>query len=347
MNETNNAMRCYPQDNISPLFQTTRYNLSQNGGFNIDGGGSNAGLTSYSLELICNSPHLFATTSKAEMERQYNIICSEAIFANDNTAWWRWEKYPSRKDYLYPIDWDDQFKAMDAIRAYENKLKCDTKILLPRAEQLIDRLFTSVYRCSEIGEDIRLSTNHKTALYMFDESDGKKIGNKEDIFVSAVVLESASRHGLFSCSDMFFELAHTLLGRLVHVAQTGLSNQIPFHTLSRCYISWAHYLVLLNKISANLSIEIPMEHFIYDYRRKLQRKPLTAIEKANELDDAFYRNQLGIFMPLRIDKSLDDDVIVYRHRRLSNFFSANVWTSILKNKTVSGHRACNNLLPLT
>lgn len=318
-----------PLNSAVLLFPTNRFILSPSGQFRRSGGSSNAGLFAYALEAICNSEQLWETYGELATEPLYSRLLSEAICGNNNTKWWRWEKTPARPDYLYPIDWDDQFKAMDGLQAFANRRpEKANEIVFPHANELIRRISASIYSAADLGEDIKLTAANKTALYMFDESNGAKPGNKEDIFVTAVVLESASRYGLYD-DTRFRSVAFDLYERLLFAAEEGLSRRLPFHTLSRCYLSWAHYIYLLDKVSNILCVNSDLEKFRQLYNVYIEVSSPTAIELANELHDSYYRNSFGMQVDRRDNFSKLNEAIVYRHRRLGDYYSSPVWDYFL------------------
>jgi hypothetical protein len=311
------------------LHPTYRFILSPNGKFRRSGGSSNTGLLAYALEAICKSEGLWETFGAVATEPLYLRLLSEAIIEEDGTQWWRWEKKPSRPDYLYPFDWDDQFKAMDGLQAYASRRpERASTISFPHTNELIRRIFTCLYSSSDLGEDIKLVTSNKTALYMFDQSNGAKPGNKEDIFVAAVVLESADRYGLYNNAG-FRTIALRLYERLLFAAKEGLTRRLPFHTLSRCYLSWAHYIYLLDKISNVLNINSNLNELCQLYDKFLAYSCPTILEQANERHDAYFRSLCGMKPLHRTTNSYLDDTVVYRHRRLGDYYSSPVWDDLL------------------
>ncbi len=316
------------------LFPTYRFVLSPSGLFRQSGGTSNTGLFAYALEAICRSEQLWETFGPLSAEKLYLRILSEAISEKESSQWWRWEKNPSRADYLYPFDWDDQFKAMDGLQAYASlKAERASELRFPSAAVLTHRISKSLYSSSELGEDVKLNTSNKTALFMFDESKGAKLGNKEDIFVTAVVLESAARYGLYDNLG-FNAVALDLYKRLLFAAEEGLMRRLPFHTLSRCYLSWAHFIYLLDRISLNLGVESKLYDFTYLYAQHVTTSAPTVIELANERHDAYFRKALGMQAFHRSSDSCLDDTIVYRHRRLGDYYSSPVWDDILAHNCI-------------
>ncbi len=315
---------------IAHIFPTTRLEANSRNGFVVHGGTRNAGLFSYVLENICNSEKKsFGNTSL--IQSIYSAILDEAVLDENKKAWWRWEKKPSRRDYLYPFDWDDQFKVMDAIVAYRKHFKSVKNINLPAPADIEVKILKSLYESCSVGEDVRFNTVNQTALYMFDESDGPKIGNKEDIFVTAVVVESAIRHGFIQQCEKFASHFDSLYDRLVEIAFKGLSKNLPFHVLSRCYVSWAHYLYLLMKISDLMGCDIDSDSLVQIYSVYKKNVSPTSLEKANEKHDKYFRHLIGmseIEMRGRFDCPL---TIVYRHRRLSHYYGSFLWDCVLDN----------------
>lgn len=318
-------LRPDPDLSVVPLLPTLRYEFTQAGKFQQRQGSMNAGLLAYALEAMCAHENL---ASREKCLPLRNAIVSEAILDVDGAAWWRWEKSPSRQDYLYPIDWDDQLKAMDAILAYNMRFPSDSvEISFPTRSALNDKIVGCIYHSDTIGEDFCLRTNHTAALYMFDQSDGKKNGNKEDIFVTAVVLRSAFSHGLME--ESLGSHAIELFERLVFAANHGLSSQLPFHTLSRCYFSWAHFLYLIREIAILLNIGVDFKGLIEKYSRYLAVRTPTIYEIANDAHDAYYRKKIGVQVESNCTFLQDGATIIYRHRRLAHYYGSLHWDSVL------------------
>ena len=312
------------------LFPTYRFVLSPNGQFYRSGGSSNVGLLAYALEAICKSDPLWETFGALATEPLYARLLSEAIIDENGTQWWRWEKKPSRADYLYPFDWDDQFKAMDGLQAYASRRpERSSEIVFPHANELLRRISACLYSSSDLGEDVKLVTSNTEALFMFDESGGAKPGNKEDLFVTAVVLESASRYGLYEDSVGFRTIALDLYERLLFAAGEGLTRRLPFHTLSRCYISWAHYIYLLDRISCALNIDSKLDELRQLYDAYLATSCPTVLEQVNERHDAYFRTLCKMETFHRFPISRVDDTVVYRHRRLGDYYSSPAWDDLL------------------
>lgn len=311
--------------NVLPLLRTLRYEITQTGKLQQRQGSTNAGLLAYALEVMCASEE---TASSDQCRPLVNAIISEAIIDVHQAAWWRWEKFPSRQDYLYPIDWDDQLKAMDAILAYNTRFPDGAaNIFFPERSVLSDRIVGSIYYSSIIGEDLCIETNETTALYMFDQSDGEKIGNKEDIFVTAVVLHSAIKHGLMD--EKLGNYAIDLFKRLVFAARQGIAEKIPFHTLSRCYFSWSHFLYLIREIGNFLGVNIAFNDLVDEYCNYISMRKPTIYEVSNDLHDAYYRKKIGVPVNLGCAFFQENATIIYRHRRLAHYYGSRHWDGIL------------------
>lgn len=180
-----------------------------------------------------------------------------------------------------------------------------------------------------VGEDEHVVVPADGAIYMFDITDGEKKGNKEDIFVTAVILDSGYNLGVFRDA----ELVRKVFERLHLSAVIALKNRYSFHEISRCYLSWSHYLFLLERINRNYQFGHCLNELWSEFSRFLNDWEPDVIERSNLKMELFFRNKLtevnkpdqsiNIFVPD------ERRVIAYRHRRLDSFFSSNYWDQIL------------------
>ena len=326
---TKNARLSKANSKAVLIHDTVAYDLKKDGVFSFAKSNQNTGLISYCLEHKANSGSL----TLDEVNQLKESIETQAVVDEAGRSWWRWERYPSRPDYLYPIDWDDQLKSMDALSAAVNMYGIDLSVKFPDTNVLVDRIRACFYKDQTIGEDNVLLGPARWAIFMFDRGFSEKMGNKEDIFVSAVILDSGFEHGLFNeCA----EIANAY-ERLWVAAEQGLKLGYPFHTLSRCYISWAHYIYLLERINTNYNFGMETQKLVALYQDYLNRRYFDEIEASNWRMDAFFAAMVGVNYSKRKIELLNrflhvPNTIVYRHRRLNNFYGSAKWDEVLKRR---------------
>ncbi|MBN1916926.1 MAG: hypothetical protein JW889_03370 [Verrucomicrobia bacterium] len=263
------------------------------------------------------------------------------MLLHDSVAVWRWEKRPSRPDYLYPPDWDDTCKAIDAIRAYEVLTGQSLDVPLPTSKWLAQELKASFHVSPVAGQDSTRPCRNQLALFMFLAGRDEKPNNTEDIMVTAVTLRTVLRF----YRDVAMELEGELLSlgeRLLEVACWGLLDGIRFSEVSRCYYSWGHFLLILHEIGELLPFLRPRitEQCSIYLRGRLYSSLLDDnIRSHLAQDEACYAAFLARLVAPEIEPVLvsharrlgqaESPQVMYRHRRLGHMYGAPAWTYLL------------------
>jgi len=314
--------------------------MSENG-LQLSGITSNVGIASYVCEALCSnlreaiSPELVYEISTALIQK----INQNAINYQDYVLW-RWEANPARPDYYYPPDWDDTCKAIDAIRAYENRFDLKWDIPLPKSNQVKQMLESSTFKSSTVGEDIKIEATNDLCLYMFLANKQQKTNNTEDIHVTAVTVRTIYLH----YSDLTVEMEGVLsqlVARLIESATLGLKNNIPFCSLSRCYFSWGYYLLLLMDISnCYSSVRDIVEALAEEYLNRELYREIEPYNLRGNLIYSEYKNAALLATQLESKNrgqiiseietfSEKPFQIVYQHRRLNHFYGSPAWSRLL------------------
>ena len=230
--------------------ETVRY-MSDNGSEFEGGETENAGIACYVCEYLCGK-HRFLTFNERRrwVGVLVNQITSQAV-SYDGIWLWRWERNPLRHDYLYPPDWDDTCKAIDALTACKRIYNIDCDNMLPTARALGDLLSNSIERSPVAGEEVRIPVTNTLILPIFMASRAVKANNTDDPHVTAVSLLCILSH----YPELLVTHGHIveeLYDRLVEIASIGLRSRLRLSSLSRCYLSWSHYLWLIMCVSVIL-----------------------------------------------------------------------------------------------
>jgi hypothetical protein len=316
---------------------TEGFRLTASGSPEFAHGCKNSGLECYAIEALCERPGLLRQWGLSSVLAMRQHLLSEACVEDDDTLWWKWEKSPNATaDFMYPIDWDDQFKAMDAFAAIFKVAPNEKTPSLPSPDAILKRMSACVYETNIVGEDIQWHSSHNIALMMFDVKTGPKAGNKEDLFVTAVAIDSGIRLGFCEASPGFTALSHQLLPRLISAAIVGLEKKVPFHTFSRSYISWSHYVFLLKRILLKLKDDSETSNMLVEQLRTYyQGNTPSDLERMNSAHDGFYARQLNLRVNSNWESEAQNQAIVFRHRRQSTYYSSRVWSSILRSDVQS------------
>ena len=335
--------------------KTSKYSISE-GKLRHVGFTSNTGIAMYICEYLIK---IKDNILPEYIRHYYAKILYEKIINNSvkvaGINLWCWEKTPTRSDYSYPPDWDDICKGIDAVSCYHKTIAQDNSVKLPSIYDLEEMIKPCLYHSKEIGEDYKQECKNTLALMMF--VGGKKIkgNNIEDIMVTAVVIKSILNNYL-CLTDFMGDTIRQLFRRLVEAAEIGVPKKIPFCLLSRCYLSWGMYLILLLEISNMinyLSIEIRdmIYMFLIDYnwdkmlpdmikeQVKISEKMLIKLlehRSGMELHDSSLSSNLPNDCA---SKSLG---ILYRHRRLNHYFGSSGWSIAQKLYIKSELNGCNH-----
>jgi len=227
---------------------THRYTLV-NGHLQRAGSTTNTGIASYICEVLCGQelPHVNSQLAEKWAGALVDRIACEAV-QSEGAVLWCWEKMPSREDYKYPPDWDDVCKSIDAIRAYQDKHGRSTDVTLPSCAYVERSLQSLVFESEYVGEEVKYRCRNRRALLMFMVGRDQKGNNTEDVMVTAVVVRCILKN-YHEIADRNEDLVRELNARLVEVASWGLTDNVSFSYVSRCYFSWAHFLLVLNDIA--------------------------------------------------------------------------------------------------
>lgn len=331
-------------NNISYPVITKRYKLINNT-LNLRATSSNSGLACYACELICSDQFSKCVSKKLQRKwAQINLkkILNESV-TFQGSKFWRWEARPKRSDYLYPPDWDDICKAFDAINSYENYFNTKVKILKPRLHLIKNMLKKSIFTSNIAGEDIKINCQNKYAMYIFIASLDEKPNNAEDVFITAVTIRSILKN-YSKLDNEFINLLATLMERLVEVAKIGMKKNISFCYLSRCYFSWGLFLLMLLDIGNYFPdyLEIIREIASYYIDENLFSETFPPdIANYLVLDEINYIRILSMRLKkknkhgyrdfyggekLQNQKNLQ---LMYRHRRLNDYYGSPEWSFIL------------------
>jgi len=333
-----NHSLCFNNNSFSSV--TERFVIERNT-LIAKGKTSNAGIACYICEFICKnyeSLKSFSTIPNSCLEH----IIREKVDINGQT-YWRWEAEPIRDDYYYPIDWDDTCKAIDAIVAYTKILPLDVPISLPKTDNLLDLLYTSIFNSKEAGEDVKIKCKNDLAMYMFIADLHQKPNNAEDIFVTAVTLRTFIVT-LHLRNQELLSLTDQLLSRVFEIAEWGLENRIPFSFISRCYLSWGFLLHLLQEISFELSnyfnsceklIALYFKKEIFRLLHENKLKPFLIYDELSHAIIISKRNNSST--PIRNDLLKEIHLsnefqtsFLYRHRRLDHYYGSQYLSKLIR-----------------
>lgn len=305
------------------------------------GTSQNAGIACYVCEAICGQWHA-APENGAQLgaaARLIDQILDQAV-AIDSETLWRWEKVPRRSDYLYPPDWDDTCKAVDAIKSFEFATGGHAAIQGPSAEWVGRALCASMFEADTLGEDAVFRCENRLALHMFITSRQEKANNKEDLMVTAVTLRSILRHYPSVVIELT-DVLRSLFFRLVEAADLGLRNSVCLSEISRCYFSWGHYLLALVDISRLTGwVSATTMGLIKHYLTSNAFEELLPQELRDHLiqDERRYAcilaSQAGVrslapsWELLRTPDETSPQVM-FQHRRLKHCYGSSAWSDVL------------------
>jgi CRISPR/Cas system CSM-associated protein Csm2 small subunit len=304
----------------------------------------NTGIECYILEIIC-STEIRKQANETFIIKWANILSEDIIrkaISFRNRLFWRWEKNPARSDYCYPLDWDDTFKAIDAIKAYARCFGKNRLFRLPNIKLIQELIEKTIYHSNSSGQEIKLKCKNDSSLYMFITDIENKKNNTEDIVVTSVVIRSLLIN-YKNRSGTMDDIIIRLLKKIIEIMEIGIKDKIPLMYLSRCYFSWGLLLMLLNDIKKYVPT---IEERVSDNSKKYieQKLYIKALPKEfydnliiDELNYAkiialrlgMYKKEIyNMDRDYRIKKS-DNPQIMYRHRSLGHFYGSKKWSNIL------------------
>lgn len=319
---------------------------------------SNLGLECYLGESLASLEYI-DTWALPELIASQNRVLNECR-PYKGFAFWGWERKPSIKGVYFPVDWDDTSKALDFLLSLKDRrgfaLSEDGAHPLPNAEFWEKELRRSLFDRRDIGNEIILPCKFKTALSVFLASPFRELPIREDPMVTVVTIRTTAKWFPSVVTQMFGSMIE-LLRRAACVLNYTLEYGIPFSKLSRYYFSIGHYAFRLLEATKILGVdlmEIGINHeLLLQKTQGACNLAFTHIHKQNlnspSHEDIKWWLLTGFLLELinRHDNDLANffkysdsgTVMIYRHRRLGHFYTADKWLERLQlweyNKIVS------------
>jgi hypothetical protein len=328
---------------LNRLAVTDRFVIDDNKIIKI-GTTSNSGIECYILELLCTPEMQTVYKNQILLKNDKNIfddIINKSILYK-RRLFWRWERIPMRNDYLYPIDWDDTCKAIDALTSYQSINKRILPVKLPNRKLVYELLKKSIYRNAYAGEDFKIKCKNEDSLYMFISNIKEKKNNTEDIMVTAVTIRTILKY-YKKKNDELQNLVYKLYNKIIEVAEKAIDDNVPYMYISRCYLSWGLFIKTIIDIENELKIynervnkiiikylkkewyESILPAIIYKYLIDDERYYATIIAMKNKIDPSKYISDVST---RKINK-IENPQLMYRHRRLGHFYGSQNWSLIL------------------
>lgn len=318
---------------VSEGIQTVRYARCDNSsGLVAVGVTDNIGIHCFVLETILE--HGLADPNGSHVYDAISHILASAVREGGHT-YWRWEKKPSCHDYLYPPDWDDIAKALDCLHLYSESASGraggDAQICGILNDAYWPQIRSSVYESPEAGLTRAVQMRHRSALFMFLGRQAKP-NNTEDPMVSVNCLRMLARHRWREVASDGVDLYVALVLRLLEIAQEGIRRGLPFSAFSKCYFSWAHYLLRLHELVAAGVPTLELR------ARALAAKYLHQLHCGKIAPEDPMEGIYGRLLAARADCAVPRDGpprqvpcwpaergILYQHRRLAHFYGSSWW----------------------
>jgi len=324
---------------------TSRYKVSR-GQLIAISATNNTGIESYALEILCK-PEMKNVFLRSFLRKWNRVLFRDIIKKSvpyQGRLFWRWEFSPKRADYFYPPDWDDTFKAIDAISSYREFLKKEISLKLPPCGLLYNLIKSTVYYDRTAGQDIKVRCKNGTSLYMFISDIKNKQNNTEDIMVTAVAIRSILNNYRQISAD-FLSLLISLYEKIVEVAEIGINDSIPFEKLSRCYFSWGLFLMTLldiEKYIKSKSHRIKSIALRYLRDMRINSLPISRLYKNLIVDEINYAKLIALTISqdpnehilcwIHKNPILEQSVfppVLYQHRRLEHYYGNPLWSFLL------------------
>ena len=327
--------------------KTTRF-YKQGDSYQFLGYSSNRGLECYLGEALARSGRI-ETWAYPELSRSCQRLLEESRQYKGYQVW-GWERKPSIKEIYFPLDWDDTSKALDFLFLLKGRqdvcVAWNESLRLPDSVFWEKELRQSLFSCRGVGVDVFLPCDTSIALSVFFGPDSSQMPPREDPMVTVTTIRTTAFWFPSVLAQMYREIIE-LLRRSACVLNYVLQDSIPFSSLSRYYLSAGHYAFRLveaaNAMGLNLE-EIGLRNHLISKTIRMAIRSVLA--NYNIIYDCSLDEEIkwwlltGLLLGqvsmdeldsrLFMTKNEISNAIIFRHRRLGHYYSAEGWLERLQ-----------------
>lgn len=326
-----------------PIIADTKRFIKNNNVFTFLNYSFNRGLECYLGEALARLGDKNAWIQK-ELDESLKRIFDQGVYYKDY-MFWRWEREPSIMSVYFPLDWDDTSKAIDFIYTCKKNYCFNFDFYkLPNFEIWEDEIKKSLFYSNKMGVDVVLETNNDLALSVFFGDLSSKWPKREDPMVTISTIRTTFYwfHETFKKMENEF---HRLIFRQSDLVMELINNSMPFEKLSKYYFSLGHYIFRFIETILLIGydfLEIGLD--INIILNRINKTYLSILDNHSDTKIICDEEKWWVLIGIQLDIIEKDDLLdnlffkysnfemnmIFRHRRLEHYYTADKWTQKLQ-----------------